>query len=384
MDMSRYSRQTVFEKIGKAGQEKLLASRVAVVGTGALGTVIAANLCRAGVGYIRLIDRDYVELSNLQRQTLFDEEDARRQTPKAVAACEHLQKANSQVTLEAAAADVNSATIEQLCGGVDLILDGSDNFELRQLVNEYSVQNNASWIYGAALGSNGATMNFIPGKETHAHACGCTDAAGRSPDKLPSNLRNSELALASEAGGKETHAHACGKTPCFRCVFPRLPQAGSLPSCASAGVLNMITGLIACVQSAEAVKFLVGSPDLRRNLFMVDLWQNSADYVEVAHNAECPVCVRKEFDFLGKAAGTRSIPLCGKNAVQIIPATARQIDFVQLAGKLRKAGNVEYSRFMLRFEGKSAAFQLFPDGRAIIQRTGDENAAKSVYTEYIG
>jgi adenylyltransferase/sulfurtransferase len=346
MDFSRYSRQTVFEKIGKAGQEKLLASRVAVIGTGALGTVIAANLCRAGVGYIRRVDRDYVELSNLQRQTLFDEEDARRQTPKAAAACEHLQKINSQVTLEAAAADVNSATIEQLCGGVDLLLDGSDNFELRLLLNEYSVQSGTPWIYGAALGSGGATMNFIP--------------------------------------GKETHAQAGGKTPCFRCVFPQLPPPGSYPSCASAGVLNMITGLIACVQSAEAIKFLTGSPDLRQNLFMVDLWQNSADYIEVAHNDECPVCVHKEFEFLGRAAGTRSAPLCGKDAVQIIPAAVKAVDFARLAEKLRGAGRVEYSRFMLRFEGSGAAFQLFPDGRAIVQRTSDENAAKSVYAEYIG
>ena len=164
MDQSRYARQRVFAKIGTQGQEKLLASKAAVIGTGALGTVIANNLCRAGIGYLRLVDRDYVELSNLQRQCLFDEEDARREIPKAIAACEHLTRVNSEISLEPVVADVNSSNIEQLCAGVDIILDGSDNLELRYLLNEYCSKTRLPWIQGSALGSSGTSMNIIPGK----------------------------------------------------------------------------------------------------------------------------------------------------------------------------------------------------------------------------
>jgi adenylyltransferase/sulfurtransferase len=337
MDLSRYSRQVVYEGLGRAGQEKLLASRVAVAGVGALGTVIAERLCRAGLGFIRLIDRDTVDLSNLQRQTLFDEEDVKRQSPKAAAARKHLRKINSQVRIEAAAADINSANIDDLLGGMDLILDGSDNMELRQLINEYSVKTGIPWIYGAAIRASGASMNIIP-----------------------------------------------GRTPCLRCLYTETPPPGSFPTCASAGVLNMITGLIANIQAAEALKILTASLALREGLFLADLRQNSMELIPVERNPRCPVCVEHRYDLLNTLPGPSAAPICGKDAVQINPGPGRFLELAALAEKLKPAGKVEYSRFMLQFDDGRVSFQVFPDGRAIIQHTTGEAAAKAVYSEYIG
>ncbi len=251
MDLSRYARQTIFQRIGPEGQRKLLSSRVAVVGLGALGSVIANNLCRAGVGFIRLIDRDKIELSNLQRQTIFDERDAREHTPKAMAAYEHLIRVNSEISLEPVVTEVNTANIEGLLKDVQLVLDGTDNPEVRHLINEACHKLGIPWIYGGVLGSLGTTMNIL-----------------------------------------------YGDGPCFRCFSPQIPAPGSYPTTSTVGVLNSITGIIGSVESAEALKILVGSPDVRRSLFIVDVWDSTAEFFEVDRNPDCPVCGKKHYELL--------------------------------------------------------------------------------------
>ncbi len=253
----RYSRQIVFKEIGEEGQEKLRNSKVVVIGMGALGTVIANNLCRAGVGHLRLVDRDLVEISNLQRQTIYNERDVRHNLPKAVAAVQHLQKVNSEITLEPVVNDVNSGNMEKLMEGMDLVLDGTDNLETRFLINDACHKHNLPWIYGGALMSSGMTMNIIP-----------------------------------------------GETPCIRCISPDLPGPGSYPTCSTAGVLGMITGIIASLESAEAMKILIGSPKVSKSLCMVDVWENNIYYLEVKKSPECPTCGQGHYDFLNKNKGS--------------------------------------------------------------------------------
>lgn len=337
MDMQRYSRQTVFRGIGTEGQQKLLGSRVAIIGIGALGTVIANNLCRSGVGFLRLIDRDYVELSNLQRQTLFNEQDVAEQMPKAVAAYNHLSMVNSQIVLEPVVTDVSSSNIEELISDVDLVLDGSDNAEVRYLINEACHKKKTPWIYGGALVSSGATMNILP-----------------------------------------------GDNPCYRCVFPGVPAPGSYQTCSTVGVLNMITGVIASVESSEAVKILVDSPDVRKNLFQIDVWNNMASYVDIKRNPNCPTCGGCSYEFLGQLKGAYTTSLCGHDSFQVVPGMKTAVNLELLSEKLRNAGTVKYNRFMLSFDDGRISFSLFPDGRAIIKNAKDDMAAKSIYSEYIG
>jgi adenylyltransferase/sulfurtransferase len=335
--MQRYSRQTVFPEIGAAGQEKLLASRVSIIGIGALGTVIANNLCRSGVGFLRLIDRDYVELGNLQRQTLFDEDDAADETPKAVAAATRLSRVNSKITIEPVVADVNPGNIEELLKETDLVLDGTDNLEIRFLLNEACRKLRLPWIYGGVAGSAGMQMNVL------------------------------------EDG------------PCFRCFQPDMPAPGSYPTCSTIGVLNMVTGIIASMQSAEALKILIGAVGaISRRLFYLDLWKNTAGYLDVAKVPDCPVCGKGSYKLLEKMTGTYAVRLCGRGAYQIVPGRKGKISLNEIAGKLRETGEVKFSRFMLSFSDGRAAFNLFADGGAIIKNVRDENAAKSVYAEYIG
>jgi len=333
----RYSRQIAFDGIGEDGQAKLLRSRVSIIGLGATGTVAANNLCRAGVGFIRLIDRDYVELTNLQRQTLYDEKDASSPIPKAAAAFDRLTTINSGITLEPVVADVNAANIETLISDVDLVLDCSDNIEVRYLINEACDKLRKPWIYAGALAGEGLTMNIIP-----------------------------------------------GETACFRCLFPEAPPPGSYSTCSTVGVLNGVTAAVASIESAEALKILVHSPAVRKNLFQIDVWNNNSGYIEIAKNPDCPVCGRHEYEALNGRAGTGTFSLCGRDAVQITPDVKTEIDFAALAGKLSKAGEVKYDKFMLTFSDGSVGFSLFRDGRAIIKNAKDENAAKSIYSEYIG
>lgn len=337
MDLKRYSRQTVYKQFGAEGQQKLLSARVAVIGIGALGTVIANNLCRAGVGFLRLIDRDIVELTNLQRQTLFDEDDAAGEFPKAVAACQHLSKVNSEIILEPVVTDVNGVNIESLISDTDLVLDGTDNAETRYLVNEACHKLNIPWIYGGALGASGMTMNIL-----------------------------------------------YGDGPCFCCLRPAAPAPGSSPTCSTFGVMNAITGIIASIESMEALKILIGSPQVRKEMLYMNIWESSSDYIEVKKNPACPVCVDARYEFLGRNSGAAAMSLCGRDSVQVTPETQSPVDLKQIADKLRQAGEVRESRFMLIYEDGKAAFNLFPDGRAIIKNVKDEAAAKSVYAEYIG
>lgn len=335
--LERYSRQILFSGIGEEGQRRLAESRVAVIGMGALGTVIANNLARSGVGYLRLIDRDFVEISNLQRQTLFNEADVLEHIPKAVAAVEHLKKVNSEIILEPVVCDVNPSNIEQLIKDVDLVMDGTDNFEIRFLINDACIQSGIPWIYGGVIGSYGITMNIIP-----------------------------------------------GETACFKCLIKTMPAPGSQPTCSTVGVLNMITGIISGYQTAEALKYLVKSPDLRKTVLVVDIWDNSSVYVAIEKNLDCKTCVLGEYEFLHHKLGSYTTSLCGSNAIQIVPQTKGEINFQAMHEKLSRLGEVSYNQFLLRFAYKDINITLFPDGRAIIKGVTDDSQAKSVYSEYIG
>jgi adenylyltransferase/sulfurtransferase len=337
MDLRRYARQMVFSKIGEEGQRKLLASRAAVLGLGALGSVIAEELCRAGVGFLRLVDRDIVDLTNLQRQTLYTEEDAREQIPKAAAAYEHLSRVNSEITLEPIIADINSSNIEKYIEGMDLILDGSDNFELRFLLNEACHKHRIPWIYGGAIAASGSVMTIIPG----------------------------------------------GEGPCFRCLSPDVPPPGSYPTCGTAGVLSMTTAVTASFEALEAVKLLTGAAPLKRYL-SIDLWENSFDHIMLRRDPECPVCARAQYEFLSRPAGSSVSSLCGQDAFQVAPASAAEIDLAAFAEKLEKTGKVKRGPYLLSFEDGRVSFNLLRDGRAIIKHVKDEKAARSVYAEYIG
>jgi adenylyltransferase/sulfurtransferase len=333
----RYSRQVIYENIGEEGQQRLLDATVAIIGMGALGTVSANNLCRAGVGRLKLIDRDYVELSNLQRQTLYNEDDVREEKPKAMAAFDHLSRVNSSIRLEPVIADVSPSNIEEIISGCDLVLDCTDNFEVRRLINEACDRMRIPWIYCGAIGSTCMTMNIIP-----------------------------------------------GETPCFLCFSGESSARESGQTCSTVGVLNMATGIASSMQTAEAVKLLTGSPDLRRNLFFMDVWENIAQFIDVKKDPECPVCVKHEYTSLGKPAGSYSTHLCGRNEIQVVPNERRDVDFGKLAASLSSHGEAVFNSYMLKFTGASFTIKLFRDGRAIIGNAKDASHAKSIYTEYIG
>ena len=337
MKDSRYSRQIIYSRIGEEGQRKLSDASVAVMGLGALGTVSANNLARAGVGRIRLIDRDYVELSNLQRQTLYDEEDVEKETPKAIAAYEHLIRVNSSIRIEPVIADVNSSNIEELIGGCDLVLDCTDNFEIRLLLNEACDQYKIPWIYSGAIGSSCMTMNILP-----------------------------------------------GITPCFQCFAGDNAATAGGETCSTAGVLNMITNIASSIQTAEAVKILVGSEEVRKTLLFMDVWDNSFEYISIEKNPQCPVCGGHHYRYLGKSAGSHTVSLCGRNEIQVIPANRKEIRFEAVANHLTRLGTVSYNDFMFKFHDGNIGIRLFRDGRAIIENAKDANNAKSIYSEYIG
>ncbi len=333
----RYSRQSIFRGVGAAGQERLGRSRVCIVGMGALGTVISDNLCRAGVGFIRLVDRDYVELNNLQRQTLYDEEDARLGLPKVDAAAARLRAVNSGILIEPIAADFNPESAERLIGNVDLVLDGTDNLETRLILNDACLKLRIPWIYGGAIMESGMSMNIIP-----------------------------------------------GGSPCFRCLVPELPPPGTQATCSAAGVLSMITGIIGCVESAEALKILTGSPDVRSGLFTFDVWSGRSEIVRIPPDPDCPACGAGRYDYLDTSLASFATSLCGRDSVQVIPARPVEVDFDAMAARLEPLGAVESNRFILVFRTPAIEIRLFRDGRAIIGNVKDANAAKSAYSEYIG
>lgn len=337
MKESRYSRQIIFENIGEEGQKKLLNSTVAVIGLGALGSTSANILARAGVGRIRLIDRDYVELSNLQRQMLYDEEDVENEKPKAAASYDHLVRINSSIRLEPVIADVNSSNIEALIQDCDLVLDCTDNFEIRLLLNEASDRYRIPWIYCGAVGSACMTMNILP-----------------------------------------------GITPCFLCFTGDASNSEISHTCSTVGVLNMVTNIAASVQSAEAVKILLESEDVRETLFFMDVWNNSAEYLDIQRNPDCPVCGSHYYTYLDQAADSYTAYLCGRNEIQVVPRREIKVNFESLTEMMKKLGEVSYSSYMLRFSNGKIGIKLFRDGRAIIENAKDSNQAKAIYAEYIG
>jgi molybdopterin-synthase adenylyltransferase len=332
----RYSRQILFRGVGRDGQQKLSAAQVAIVGCGATGSALASLLARSGVGTIRIIDRDYVEASNLQRQTLFDEADARESLPKAVAAARKIAAFNSQIVIEPQVADLTPANVDSLLGGVSLILDGTDNFETRYLINDFAVKNSLPWIYTAAVGSYGVTMNILP-----------------------------------------------GQTACLVCIFPQPPQ-GILETCDTAGILNSAVNLAASLAATEALKLLVGADaQLRRTLLSFDLWSNTRG--EVAANLPhpgCRACGRHEFSHLDRDEQSR-ITLCGRNAVQI-HEHRHPVDLAEMSERLKSVGRVKHNAFVLKFWHDPYEMTLFPDGRAIIKGTSDTAAARTFYARYIG
>lgn len=338
----RYARQKRFAPLGESGQQSLARSRAAVVGMGALGCVIAQHLVRSGVGFVRLIDRDLVEWSNLQRQMLYTEQDVLSLLPKAEAAASHLRAANSSVSIEPIVADLTAANAEELLAGVDLVIDGSDNFSVRYLINDYSVKHQIPWIYGGAVGAAGMTLTIVP-----------------------------------------------HETPCYRCLYQTPPAPGTTDTCETAGVMSPIVDIVASVQASEALKLLSGNRQaLHRTLFQVDLWNHAWLPVSVAgaRRADCPCCVLGDYAYLDEQLSEpAAASLCGRNAVQITPSRPAALQLEQLAGRLSLAGKLTLNRFLLRLELEDGlTFVLFGDGRAIVQGTDQPLKARSVYAELLG
>ncbi len=340
----RYSRQILFPGIGPEGQRKLAGSRIVIVGCGATGSVLSSLLVRAGVGYVRIIDRDYIEPSNLQRQVLFDESDAAESLPKAIAACRKLHQINSSVTLEPHVEDLTPSNCEDLLEDTDLILDGTDNFETRYLLNDYAVRERRPWIYTAAVGSYGVTMNILPAS-------------------MP--------------------APGSGESACLACVFPQ-PPTGATETCDTGGILNSAVNLIASVAVTEAMKWLSGARHaMRRTLLSFDAWHN--DYSEIRADrpsSDCSVCRQRKFLYLDGRAHPH-ISLCGRNSVQI-HERHRPINFAELEARLGPHGEVRYTEYVLKFLRSPYELTLFPDGRAIIKGTTDTGVARSFYARFIG
>jgi adenylyltransferase/sulfurtransferase len=340
-ELERYSRQIRFSRLGVDGQKKLLASRVTICGCGALGTVLANHMVRAGVGRVRLIDRDFIETHNLQRQILFDESDVAANLPKAEAAARKLRQINSEVEIEAVVTDVDHSNILELVSDADLILDGTDNFETRYLINDAAVKLGKPWIFGGVIGSEGQTMTILP-----------------------------------------------GETPCIRCVIESTPPPGMAPTCETAGVLGPAVAVIASFEAVEAIKLLSGDrAALNQELIMIDLWDWSFRRLKIASllgKVDCPCCQRRDFAWLNGSMGSHTTTLCGRNAVQVATRRREPLNFRELADRLITAGEVRHNQFMLRFETEGHEFTVFPDGRAIIKGTNDIARAKSLYAQYIG
>jgi adenylyltransferase/sulfurtransferase len=343
MDQSleRYSRQILFQHIDGNRQKKLINSTVLLIGCGALGTVSSSYLVRAGIGELTIIDRDYIEENNLQRQILFDEDDILENLPKAVAAQKKLQRINSNVKVEGIVTDINYSNIEELTKDVDIIIDGTDNFETRFLVNDYCVKNSIPWVYGACIGSKGVVMNIIP-----------------------------------------------SMTPCLRCVFETMPQIGSFPTCDTAGVIGPIAGIIASFQVTEAIKILTGNyASVNKSLLEIDDWETNfrqIDISELKDTNNCPTCKLHNYEFLKAEAGIMTTLLCGKNAVQVMSRNIGNIDLRHLEQRLGSIADVSCNDFMLKFKIKDHVFTVFPDGRAIITGTADSSTAKGLYSKYLG
>ena len=342
MNLDRYSRQMRFYGIGEPGQKKLLESRVTLCGVGALGTVLANVLVRGGVGHVRIVDRDFIETSNLQRQVLFDESDVAENLPKAEAAARKLRAINSSVKIEPIVANIDRTNILELSQDSDLVLDGTDNFEVRYLINDVAVKLNKPWVYGGSIGSYGQTMTILP-----------------------------------------------GKTPCLRCVFEAAPAPGEAGTCETAGVLSPIVNIVASFQAAEAFKILTGHWDkINRELIYIDVWENTLKRIKIAPllgKVDCPCCQRRQFEWLDGSQGSQTTSLCGRNAVQVTPRTAAKLNFEEMARHLKAmSAPVSFNKFLLKFVAEEHDFTVFPDGRAIIKGTSEIDKALTLYAKYVG
>ena len=339
--LERYSRQMRFYGVGEEGQRRLRDSHVTLCGCGALGTVLANALVRAGVGHLRLIDRDFIETSNLQRQVLFDEHDVAENLPKAEAAARKLGAINSSVHVEPVVTDIDHTNIVELVRDADVVLDGTDNFEIRYLINDAAVKLGKPWVYGGCIGSHGQTMTILP-----------------------------------------------GETPCLRCVFEAAPAPGEAGTCETAGVLGPIVNIVASFQATEALKILTGCRDrINRELLYFDVWDNVQRRIKIAPllgKVDCPCCRRRRFEWLEGEQGSHTTSLCGRNAVQVAHRSATSLNFEQMAQHLETLAEVSYNRFLLRFQAEGHEFTVFPDGRAIIKGTNDVDRARTLYAKYIG
>ncbi len=339
-DPDRYSRQTRFAPLGAEGQARLAAGRVAIVGCGALGSVAALALVRAGVGFVRLIDRDVPECSNLPRQVLFDEADVAAGLPKAVAAARHLLAINSAATIEPVVADLTAATATDLLGGVDAIVDGTDNFEARYLVNEHACRHGVPWVYGGAIGAEGRVLTIVP-----------------------------------------------GRTACLRCLVPDPPAPGSLPTCDTAGILGPAALVVGAVEAAEAIKLLAGARDtLASRMLVCDLWENVWRTIDLSALATegCPTCRGGDYPWLEGRLGGRPTALCGRDAVQVMPAS-QGIDLPGLAARLAGVASVKANPWIVRAAVEPGIeLAVFADGRAIVSGTRDEARARGIVARYLG
>jgi adenylyltransferase/sulfurtransferase len=339
--LERYRRQMRFASLGEEGQRRLAASRALVCGCGALGSVIADQIVRAGVGHVRIVDRDFLERDNLHRQVLFDERDVAEELPKAVAAARRLRQINSEIEIEAEVADVTAANIARLADGVGVIVDGTDNFETRYLLNDYAVANNVPWVFGGCVGAEGQMLAILP-----------------------------------------------GESACLSCLLPEPPPAELQPTCETAGVIGPIVATIAALQSAEALKILSGHREaVSRRLAVIDLWNNQLRTIGIARATDeprCHTCVEHDFPWLEGRRGSAAISLCGRNAVQLASPGGEPTSLAQLAAKLQSVGKVSVNPFLLRLEVEQYRITVFADGRAIVGGTDDVAEARVVHARYVG
>ncbi|WNF37905.1 ThiF family adenylyltransferase [Bacillaceae bacterium IKA-2] len=337
---NKYSRQILFWPDGEISQAKLEQKVVTIIGIGALGTTMANHLVRSGVGEVRLIDRDFVEESNLQRQMLFDEADARNQTPKAIAAAEKLATINSKVKVIALIENVDPSNIETLIKGSDLILDGTDNMMTRFLINDVSIKHSIPWIYGGVVKSRGMTTTIIP-----------------------------------------------NKTPCFRCLFPEL-ESGHGETCDTVGVLSTAVYIVASYQATEALKILIeDKSSIREEMIQLDVWKNDFDLFpfQLSLNETCICCQKREFQFLtNELTGQLVSSLCGRNAIQIIPSSSKTIDLSYFYHNWSKLGKVIQNPYLLRLTYEEYQLSLFSNGRMLVQGTNDKTVAMRIYTTLVG
>lgn len=345
--VSRYHKQMLFSGIGRDGQQRISDSRVLLVGCGALGCVVADAMTRAGVGHLRIVDRDFVELSNLQRQLLFDESDVADHLPKSIAAHRRLSRVNSEIVIEPIVADVNCSNVLELAAGCSLILDGTDNFEVRYLLNDVSLETGTPWIFTGCTGSAGQVMPVFP-----------------------------------------------GSSACLRCLMPSPPPPGMTETCDTAGVLGPAIGMVASLQAGIALKILSGHADLvDRRLSIIDVWTGqfrSVDVTTLRESSDCPACDRSERLWLHGGTQSSSTILCGRNAVQVTPATRLDLSLIQLAERMSRSGAVTANAFLVRLTVSetpgepSCELTVFPDGRAIIRGTEDPGIARSLYARFVG